>query len=185
MKLLFPLFYPVMRLVSFSVLTLVFWGWIMAGSLAAEPFESSPIRWVGSMFPAGQSSTTVGVQQPLTIFTQVYQPHATEETGQGQQLECDLLWSEVDEFGGIWNEVNRSPMVYSGDIGNNDEYQGSISAYTGLYEFTTRCTDTRTGQALWQQDGNGRLVVSPLVGRTLDRRALWVEKSHIDRKSVV
>ena len=179
MKLLFPLFYPVMRLVSFSVLTLVFWGWIMAGSLAAGPLESPPIRWVGSMFPVGQSSTTVGVQQPLTIFTQVYQPHATEETGQGQQLECDLLWSEVDEFGGIWNEVNRTPMVYSGDIGNNDEYQGSISAYTGLYEFTTRCTDTQTDQAIWQQDGNGRLVVSPLVGRTLDRRALWVEKSHI------
>ncbi|MEB3274074.1 MAG: pullulanase-type alpha-1,6-glucosidase [Prochlorothrix sp.] len=167
------------RLITMALLTLVFWGWMMASSLAAEVTPVPPIRWVGSLFPAGQSSTTIGINQSLEVFTQVYQPQVTEETGQGEQVECELFWSEVDEFGGIWKRIQSMSMVYSGDIGNNDEYQGSITDYTGLYEFTTRCTDTRTGQTLWQPDGNGRLVISPLVGRTLDRRALWVEQAHI------
>ena len=181
MKPLFPSqTYPTLiRLVSLSLLTLVFWGWVMASGLAADTASQGNLRWVGSMFPTGRSSTTVGVNQSFRVFTQVYQREGTEATGQGDNLDCALLWSEVDQFGGIWKATVTTAMVYSGDIGNNDEYQGDIAAYTGLYEFTTRCTDRLSGDQVWQQDGNGQLVVSPLVGRTLDHRALWVEQSRI------
>lgn len=164
-------------LVHLSMVTAIAWIGLLPTAWAdASPL---PLNWVGSMFPSSQTNNTVGVNQPFQVFTQVYQPGVTEETGQGQGLYCELLWSEVDEFGGIWRYTNTTPMFYSGDIGNNDEYTATVWAYTGLYEYTTRCTDSRTGQQVWQQDGNGHFVVSPLVGRVLDRRALWVEESRI------
>ncbi|MFZ5879255.1 MAG: C25 family cysteine peptidase [Chloroflexota bacterium] len=52
-------------------------------------------------------------------------------------------------------------MTYTGDVGNNDQYTGTITPGVGLYEFTAYCSD---GTSYWQTGGNGKLVVDAASG---------------------
>lgn len=142
--------------------------------------EAAPIPdWVGNMFPAGYSENIVTKGETFTVYTQVYKQGTTEASGQGEGIACTLYWGEVSRFSGEWEQVIETPMTYSGDIGNNDEYRAEIQPGAGQYEFTTRCSSTTTSIVRWQNRGNGRLTVSPFPDAPLDRRALWVEKGII------
>lgn len=151
-------------------------GW-RSSALAGDPGSTTP--WVGNMYPYGGSETVVTGEDPVVVYTQVYQPGVTRSLGQGQGLGCDLLWGEVDVFGGVWKTLNQVPMTYSGDIGENDEYSAVFSPSPGSYEFTTRCQDFKTEAFTWQPQGNGRVEVTAVVTKPEDRRALWVSKSLI------
>ena len=136
-------------------------------------------NWVGNMFPYGGSETFLNGEEPITVYTQVYQIGTTRSSGKGANLQCVLNLGEVDIFGGVWKEIQEIPMIYSGDIGENDEYTASFLPNPGLYEFTTGCTDLNAGETQWQQAGNGLIDVSPVVTKPQDRRALWVSQSLI------
>lgn len=140
---------------------------------------AAPDAWVGNMIPEGYSSNTIAKGESFTIYVQVYRQGYTDAPGRGGDIECTLYWGEVDRFGGSWKEVISTPMTYRGDIGNNDEYRADISPGTGLYEFTASCGSPELSATRWQNEGNGRLTVSPFPSISDDRRALWVESKFV------
>jgi pullulanase-type alpha-1,6-glucosidase len=158
---------------------------VITGNCLAAPVElmaqgrSETIDWVGNMFIPGYSDQAIINNQEVNIYTQVHQTGVTEPSGQGANITCTLYWSEVDLPGGVWKQILETPMVYNGDIGNNDEYRATISPSTGLYEYTTSCRDRVSGKQVWQQGGNGQLVLSPIATQPTDRRALWINRSII------
>lgn len=148
-----------------------------AGSVYAESDQS--LAWVGNMYPSGLSNNIVTNGDSFTVYTQVYKPTVTDLPGRGENISCTLYWGEVDRLDGKWIQVLETPMAYSGDIGNNDEYRITITPDTGLYEFTTRCSSQEPAVVRWQNNGNGHLTVSPLPDAPTDRRALWIDKAVI------
>ncbi len=141
--------------------------------LASEEAQSAGSRsvagpnalgWVGNMFPAGGSSNSITAGASFDVYIQVWKDGTTNALGQGANITCTLYWGQVATFGGVWSSITSTPMSYHGDVGNNDEYKGTISPPPGLYEFTAYCTDTTDNQSLWQQNGNGRLTVSASSG---------------------
>lgn len=131
------------------------------------------------MYPGGYSTNMLTKGDDFTVYTQVYKAGVTDVSGQGNDIKCTLYWGEVAQFGGEWKQVLETPMAFSGDIGSNDEYRVTISPDTGLYEFTTRCSSRRSSVTRWQNEGNGRLTVSPFPNVSADRRALWVKEDII------
>lgn len=152
---------------------------LLAPNQAALARSTQTIDWVGNMFVSDYSTQVLADKQPITIYTQVHERGVTDAVGQGRGIDCTLVWSEVDLFGGIWKKVNQTPMVYVGDIGNNDEYEATLSLGVGLYEYTTTCLDQASSKPVWQSEENGKLILSPVSTEPTDRRALWVEESII------
>ncbi len=144
---------------------------MLSGSLHAS------VGWVGNMFPAGGSQTNIASGGSLTIYVQAWKAGFTDSPGQGPDINCELWWSEVGSFGGPWLGETATAMTYNTDVGNNDEYQVTISPGDGLYEFTTRCTDETDGVITWQQDGNGQLSVA--AAGLSGKRGIWVEEDTI------
>lgn len=194
-----PLFTPKMRIPSFLLaaftrLVVITICLIVCAASTAQAQASSaqgqaakrqaPVVWVGNMYPGERNETTLIEQFPFEVYTQVYKAGATEAIGQAPNLRCTLYWSEVPRFGGAWKKPIVTPMDYNGDIGNNDEYKVSLRLDTGLYEYTTKCTDEENGITAWQQQGNGRLTVSPFPQAPTKFQALWVEKDIIAWNSV-
>jgi len=100
------------------------------------------IDWVGNMFPSSGSSSEIAVGSSLDVYVQVYKAGTTESSGQGAGISCETYHSEVFSFGGTWQSTFTQAMTYNVDIGNNDEYQGSLTPIAaGSYEFTCRCSD--------------------------------------------
>jgi len=128
--------------------------------------------WVGNMFPGGGSQSEIVTGNSLDVDMQTYKEGVTDRPGQGSNMSCHLIWSEVDNAG-QWKNPMDTPMSYNVDIGNNDEYMATISPPSGQYEFTANCKDMTSETTVWQQDGNGRLTVNA------DRSALWVEEAII------
>ena len=124
------------------------------------------IDWVGNMFPVSGSSSDIAVGSSLDVYIQVYKAGVTNSGGQGAGITCEIYYGEVLSFGGVWQNTFTQSMSYNVDIGNNDEYQGSLTPLSeGLYEFTCRCSDD--GGASWEfaslPSGNGQLtVLAPL-----------------------
>ncbi len=140
-------------------------------SVAAEP----GIAWVG-MFPVGFSENAVIEGQPFQLYAQVYKPGVTETIGRGRNIQCSLYWSPVPDFGRNWRRPTEVFMTFNGDIGNNDEYVGTVTLEEGRYELSTSCTDLETGKTTLHKGGNARLTVYSMP---TDRRALWVDQATI------
>jgi hypothetical protein len=123
------------------------------------------IDWVGNMFPSSGSSNTISEGDDITIYVQVYKAGVTEPAGEGSGIICEIYYGKVPAFGQPWDIIYTQAMTYNVDIGNNDEYQGTISPSTGLYEFTCRCSDD--GGASWTfadlPSGNGMLTVDAIL----------------------
>jgi hypothetical protein len=114
--------------------------------------------WVGSMSPAGGSTTYVAVGGTVTVTTQVYQAGVTNAPGQGSGIQCYVYYATVSTWGGIWGLPAYQSMSYASDSVNNDVYSTVLTMPVGgMWEFTTYCTDGNGDT--WQQDGNGKLQV--------------------------
>ena len=133
--------------------------------------------WTGNIFPVGGSKNETSNAQPFDIYIQAYKNGITNQSGQGDNITCALYWSEVDNAGNWKNPLNTS-MSYSGDRGNNDEYQVTIFPNPGNYEFTANCTDLAEGTTIWQQTSNGKLKINS------ERRAFWVNRNIITWNSL-
>ena len=132
---------------------------------AASAFAGpNTLGWVGNMYPVGGSSNSITAGGNFDVYVQVYKGGVTPGGGQGANITCTLYWGQVVSFGGSWSNVTSTAMNYHGEVGNNDEYKGTIAPPAGLYEFTAFCTDTIDNQSLWQQAGNGRLTVNAPAG---------------------
>ena len=105
------------------------------------------VDWVGNMFPVSGSSNTILNGENFTVYVQVYKAGVTEPAGQGPGINCEIYYGQVPAFGQPWDMIFTQAMTYNVDIGNNDEYQGTISPPVGLYEFTCRCSDD--GGSTW------------------------------------
>ncbi len=140
---------------------------------------SEPTVWVGNMYPGPKQETTLVEQFPFEVYTQVYKSNTTESMGRAPALRCTLYWSEVPNFGGVWKKPIVTPMVYNGDIGNNDEYRVTLRLGTGLYEYTTQCTDEQNSITVWQKRGNGKLTISPFPESPSRFQALWLDQDTI------
>ena len=160
------------RLFLLLAITLLF-SW----SQPASADSSSSLNWVGNMFPSGNSNITLPQGESFSVYTQVHEEGVTEPEAQGDNIACTLFWGEVERFGGAWKEVMTTSMSYLGDAGNNDEYRAVISPDTGLYEYTTRCVDQKTGNISWQSGGNGRITVSPVPNAPEQRQAMWLDQT--------
>ncbi len=151
-------------------------GLLLAGLLLASPaVGASPnaLGWVGNLWPASGSTTTITAGDSLTVYVQVWKDGVTNAPGQGADITCTLHWGQVDAFGGAWYNITDTPMTYNTDIGNNDEYMATIAPGPGLYEFTAFCTDLTDNSVTWSDNpsGNGKLEVqSP--GPACDAAAL-------------
>lgn len=137
--------------------------------LATPVIGAAPdvLGWVGNLWPASGSTTTINDGDSLDVYVQVYKEGVTPGEGQGADITCTLHWGQVDAFGEIWYNTTDTPMTYNTDIGNNDEYMATITPGPGLYEFTAYCTDLTDdppSAPLWSDNpsGNGKLeVLSP------------------------
>ncbi|MEL6986266.1 MAG: T9SS type A sorting domain-containing protein [Bacteroidota bacterium] len=147
----------------------------------------SQIAFVGNMFPAA-GSTSMEMYDPanpssLTVYIQVYSAGVTEPAGQGAGIICEVYYGEVTNFGDTWMSINTVPMTYNVDIGNNDEYQGSIPiASSNNIEFTCRCSDD--GGTNWVfadlgAGGNGRIEVEAVLPLELMRFNILEKENHL------
>jgi pullulanase/glycogen debranching enzyme len=128
--------------------------------------------WVGNMWPAG-GSTNSGNGNSFDVYIQVYKGGVTPGPGAGAGISCTLHWGRV---GQAWANL---PMSYHTDIGNNDEYKGTINTAVladGTYGYTAFCTEG--GVQTWQQDGDGLILVNR-SGGVIDQRAFWVARDII------
>ncbi|GAB4157982.1 MAG: hypothetical protein Fur0021_27410 [Candidatus Promineifilaceae bacterium] len=157
------------RLALLIVLALLFIAVTVQPSFAA-------LGWVGNMWPTGGSFNTVNVGDPFDVYIQVWKGGVTDGPGQGANIVCTLHWGQVENWGDPWTNVTDTPMVYHTDIGNNDEYRGTLTPGPGMYEYTANCTDTTDGQTTWQQNGNGHLTVVSSGGH--DCNILWNDVLH-------
>lgn len=149
-------------------------------TLAPKPAHAA-LGWVGNMFPLGNADHSITAGNNFNVYVQVWKGGVTDSPGQGADITCSLLWSEVNSFGGTWLGSTTTPMSYNVDIGNDDEYMATISPPSGLYEFTAECTDTTDNQTLAQQAGYGRLTVTaaPSPVTLTDAQALWLDRTTI------
>lgn len=122
------------------------------------------VDWVGKLWPDQAQTNTVGSGSMFDVYAQVYKAGVTEPSGQGANIECEIYWSPVASFGGAWIATpNTTAMSYNVDIGNNDEYKGTLGPLaSGLYEYTARCEVI--GQNSWtfvsDATNNGKITVT-------------------------
>ncbi len=83
----------------------------LAGLTAVFPpaTASAALGWVGGMFPAGGSSSSISQGGAFDVYVQAYKAGVTDSGGQGADITCTLYWSEVDSFGS-WLSVVTTPM---------------------------------------------------------------------------
>jgi hypothetical protein len=123
----------------------------------AQVVAFGAINWVGNMYPPdGTANSGTGYD----IYIQVFKQGVTESGGQGGGISCQIYYGSVSSFGGSWSNINTQSMTYNADIGNNDEYRGTLTLTTGLYEYTCRCSDDGGSSWTWNAGPNGRLTVN-------------------------
>ena len=136
------------------------------------PSALASLGFVGNMFPTGGSTNNLTVGGNFDVYVQVYKAGFTEAGGQGANITCTLSRGTVGYFGGSWSNTTNIAMTYNTQIGNNDEYRGTmVTPAVGLYEFTAFCTDTTDNSTTYQGNGNGKLIVKTSGSNTCSTAA--------------
>lgn len=79
------------------------------------------ITWANLSSP---DSALILVGEGLIVTGQVFVDGVTNEAGQGSEIEAWIGWSETNTDPATW--TNWSAAAYSGDMGDNDEYQVNL-----------------------------------------------------------
>lgn len=143
---------------------------LMAGALllTIASVAMGEIGWCGEIWPVtGTPYTSV---DNIDTYVQVWKEGVTDTVGQGPDIEAYLYYkcdTDVDFI-----EV---PMTYNVDIGNNDEYTGTIPAGHGCstVEFYIKVVDTTDGDECYGQDQNQNdpnffLPITEVTARDVD-----------------
>lgn len=135
--------------------------------------------YVGNRFP---DVGTINEGESFTIYVQVYEPGITEPAGQGAGIDCEIYYGEVSMVGvgDTWTNITSVPMTYNVDIGNNDEYVGTLDLPEGFYEYKCRCTTD--GGVLWTFDDetNGLLTVEAPLPVQLSIFEAYIDAYEVD-----
>ncbi|MCD6418309.1 T9SS type A sorting domain-containing protein [bacterium] len=91
--------------------------------LMASSFVFAEIGWCGNVYP--NDGTEINSTEDLTVYFQIWKEGVTDAdpSARGEGLSADLMY----RYAGT-SEWNVVPMVYNVDVGNNDEYMGTIPA---------------------------------------------------------
>ena len=137
---------------------------ILAG-LAGTAFGA--IGWAGQIWPV--NGTTVSDNTGVDVYLQIWKGGVTDQAGQGADIGAALFYGPL---GGPYTQV---AMAYNVDVGNNDEYKGTIpsSALQGVTELYFYCeaydlSDATTYTGCQDQYGNNppfKLVVTQTLSR--------------------
>jgi len=108
------------------------------------------VGWCGQIWPA--SGTVYTTNDDIAVYVQIWKEGVTDQPGQGDSIEAFLNYKCHD--GGTFTEVQ---MTYNVDIGNNDEYTGTIPKGHGCdtVEFYVRVLDVTDSTECYGQDQNG------------------------------
>jgi len=118
--------------------------------LAIASTAMGAVGWCGNIWPVNGTPYTSA--EDIGVYVQIWKEGVTDEVGQGADIEAYLYYRCVGDVDFI--EV---PMIYWGDVGSNDEYQGIIPAGHGCaeVEFYVKVVDLTDMAECYGQDQNG------------------------------
>jgi hypothetical protein len=93
----------------------------MAGVASAE------IGWCGQIWPCSGAGYTS--EQNIDVYVQIWKDGVTSNPGQGADLGATLFYRCTGD-----PAFTAVPMTYNTDVGNNDEYTGTIPSTHGCSE---------------------------------------------------
>lgn len=111
-------------------------------------------EFVGNIFPSNDH-TFLNSGNTLNVFVQVFKSGVTEAGGQGANISCEIRvrgtsLSRDLSFSNATPVIATIPMTYNTDIGNNDEYQGTITAGAdGRYSYECACSHNGNFTSSW------------------------------------
>jgi|GEM_PF-2725229 len=122
-----------------------------------KPSVSAQVDWVGNTFPNFHQIVTSG-----NTFFVMFQAYKAGATGSNAGLNCEVRVTPVAE--GDWPRGNAPttyvtfPAMYTGSVGNNDEFFATVGPFTdnGRYSFECACSDDggSTFTSSWDYVGN-------------------------------
>jgi hypothetical protein len=117
--------------------------------LALASTATGAVGWCGDIYP--NDGTVYTTNDDIGVYVQVWKDGFTPGAGQGDSLEAFLNYR--CQGGGAFTEVQ---MTYNVDVGNNDEYTGTIPQGHGCdtVEFYVRVLDTTDSTECYGQDQN-------------------------------
>lgn len=108
------------------------------------------VGWCGDIYP--NNGTIYTTNDDIDVYVQIWKDGVTNGAGQGDSLEAFLYYKCHDA--GTFTEVQ---MTFNVDVGNNDEYTGTIPQGHGCdtVEFYVRVLDTTDSTECYGNDQNG------------------------------
>lgn len=133
------------------------------------------IGWCGNVYP--NDDTEINADEELTVYFQIWKDGVTDadSADRGEGLAADLMY----RYAGT-SEWNVITMVYNVDVGNNDEYMGTIPASELLagtdIEIYCQAYDSTDGSTCQGDDqlGNPATESDPLVYHPVSPTAIDV-----------
>jgi len=123
---------------------------------------SASIDWCGNVYP--NYGAEINAEVDLNVYFQLYKAGVTDTEGRGEGLSATLFYRNAGEV--EWSSVE---MAYNVDVGNNDEYAGTVPSdvLTPGVDIELYCegldsTDMTTCQGN-DQLGNPATMEEPLV----------------------
>jgi hypothetical protein len=123
------------------------------GLLCCAAQAGASVGWAGNVYP--NNGAVVVPTGSVTVYAQVWKGGTTDPPGQGADVSAELRYTT-----NIGTQVNV-PMVYQGDVGNNDEYKGDVpqsalagAAYVDVTVVFTDLTDMSTFEVTGDQQGH-------------------------------
>ncbi len=162
------------QLKSFFVTLVVFTLFLVL--FANPPRAYAALGFVGDMFPATGSTSSVNAGSSFDFYISVYKSGVTDSEGQGAGIVCKGYWFTVAYFGGGAFNITETSMTYVGDVNNNsnDRYKATITPTVGLYQFTAWCSDDNGTDKIFSQNnssGDGKLIVKTSGANTCSSAA--------------
>jgi len=119
--------------------------------LAAAQASFGAVGWCGGIWPV--NGTTYTSAQDIGVYVQIWKDGVTNAPGQGADLAAYLYY----RCGGTADPFVEIAMVYNTDVGNNDEYTGTIPAGHGCgeVEFYVKVVDLTDMTECYGNDQNG------------------------------
>lgn len=111
------------------------------------------IGWAGNIWPVNGTSYTTN--DNIGVYVQVWKDGCTnaDPVAPCPDIEAYLYY----RCSGTADPFNEVPMVYNVDVGNNDEFTGTIPNTHGCteVEFYVKVVDTTDGEEVYPPDQNG------------------------------
>jgi pullulanase/glycogen debranching enzyme len=116
---------------------------------------ASTIDWVGKMWPRGSVAHQINegnfAPASFDVYARVYEAGVTPDPGAPAGIACYLYWGK---YGESWSSL---PMSWNAQLGNDDEFKGTITQAVindlapGSYGFTVYCQKPGEGRS-WKVD---------------------------------